>query len=399
MKKRQIEEAGRSIPVIEQCDILVCGGGPAGCAAALAAAREGMDVCLIEKDCSPGGLATNGLIAFFLTMCDGRGHQVIGGIAEEFFRAAIQFGPGRIPECWQEGGDPAKRVEQRLTAEFNPFWFMLCLEKLLVEAGVNILYDTRLCTVCCHDGRVEGVLVENKSGRGAILCKAAIDATGDADLCALCGEETVSLDSNRRAAWFYSHNGGKLKLHVMGDIFYLPVPEGSPTFSGDDYRDVTRSSIDSRTVVRKTILELRQQEATKDLVPVALPSIPLLRKTRRLKGLCEICEEDENRFREDAVGMTGYYRKAGLLLYFPYGCLIGKTGNILAAGRCISSREEFAWNITRGITSSSITGQAAGTAAALAVKGGVTVQELDIKLLQETLRRNGVIIRSPQELL
>ena len=395
MSKQMIKEAGRAVPVIAHCDVLVCGGGPAGCAAALAAAREGLSVCLLEKDCCPGGLATKGLIACFLPLCDGRGNQVIGGIAEEFFRLALQCGPGEVPDCWREGGDPALRKEIRLTAEFNPFWFMLALEKLLVEAGVELLYDTRLCGAVCSEGRVEAVLVENKSGRCAVACRCAVDATGDADLCALCGEETVSLDSNRRAAWFYSHSGGRLRLHILGDTFYLPVPEGSPTFAGDDWRDVARFCVDSRDLIREELLRLRGREDTGDLVPAALPSTPLLRKTRRLRGLYEISEADENRFCPTAVGMTGYYRKPGLLLCFPYGSLVGRCKNLLAAGRCISSREEFAWNITRGIPSSSVTGQAAGTAAALCAREGVSVQDLPPEALRERLRSRGAILPAP----
>ncbi len=388
---KMIEERARSLPVIAECDVLVCGGGMAGCAAALAAARNGAMVALIDKSCCLGGLATVGLIAIFLPLCDGNGNQVIGGIAEEFFRAGIEFGPGKIPDCWLEGGDPALRAQQRLRAEFNPSWMMLSVEKKLVEAGVRLVFDTRLCAVDREGDRIRAAIVENKSGRCAILCKTAVDATGDADLCHFAGEETVSLDSNRRASWFYSLSHGRQALHIMGDIFFEPVPEGHRTFAGDNWEDVSAFMVDSRDIVREKILEARGKEGTEDLTPTALPGVPLMRRTRRLKGKAEI--DEEFRFSGRNVGMTGYYRQQGLVVYFPYECLIGKAGNLFAAGRCISSREEYPWHITRGIPSCCITGQAAGTAAALCARDSVSAQDLDVGMLQDTLIAQGVRLR------
>ena len=194
--------------------------------AALAAARNGADVCLIEKGYGLGGLATFGLIAIFLPLCDGNGHQVIGGIPEELFNLALRYGPGSIPDCWKEGGSMEERAEKRLSAEFNPAWLMIAIEDLLVKSGVKIYYDTRICSTVKEDGRISAVIVENKRGRMAVSCKAVVDATGDADVCFFSGEETVSLDSNRRAAWFYSKSHNDVKLHILGDIFHQPVPEG-----------------------------------------------------------------------------------------------------------------------------------------------------------------------------
>ncbi len=391
MEKQNIAEQGRNIPVMESCDVLVCGGGVAGVAAALAAARNGADVCLVEKGYVLGGLATIGLITDFLPLCDGEGHQVIGGIPEEFFRLAIQYGPGSIPDCWQEGGDIAQRAQHRLTAKFNPAWFQLALEQLLLKAHVRLMYDTRICAVVKDGNRVQAVIVENKSGRGTVTCKALVDATGDADVCFQAGEATESLDSNRRACWFYSYNGQKVQLHISGDIFFQPVPEGHPTFSGDNWRSVTAFMLDSRQLVLDKLEELHQRPETADAAPLLLAAYPQMRKTRRLKSDFEL-EVYDHKYYEDAIGMTGYYRNPGLILYIPYRALKAvKTENLLAAGRCISCLEP-AWNITRGIPSCSITGQAAGTAAALCVKTGETVQSLKAEVLQNALREQGVII-------
>ena len=98
-----IQENTKEIPVKYQPDVAVAGGGIAGIAAALAAARNGADVLLIEKQCMVGGLATSGLIAGYLPLCDGYGHQVSYGIAEELLRLSIRYGAqSEVPLAWLE---------------------------------------------------------------------------------------------------------------------------------------------------------------------------------------------------------------------------------------------------------------------------------------------------------
>jgi len=392
MQEKMILEQEKEIPVILDCDVAVCGGGVAGAAAALSAARNGADVCLLEKAYNLGGMATLGLITFFLPLCDSRGHQMIGGIPEEFFRLAVRYGPGKVPECWEKDGDPEQRKKKVFTAEFNPAWFSLGLEQLLLDAGVRIVYDTRLCSVVKDGDRVSALIVENKSGRGAVTCRAAVDCTGDADLCHLAGEETVSLNTNRRAGWFYSYDGQKVKLNVVGDIFHQPVPKGSMTFAGDNWEDVTGFVIDSHTLILEKVDKMRGAEGGENTVPLIVPTLPQFRKTRRLKGLYELHVTDQKTYFGDSIGMTGYYRVPGLVIYYPYRALVGgKTANVLAAGRCISCLEP-AWNISRGIPSCSITGQAAGAAAAMLVRDGVRADQVDVKKLRETLLSQKVII-------
>ena len=390
--EKMIQEDNRSVPVMLECEVAVCGGGVAGVAAAVAAARNGADVCLIEKSYNLGGLATQGLIAFFLPLCDSMGHKMIGGIPEEFFRLSMQYGPGKVPECWEEGGDEEQRKKTVFSAEFNPAWFSIGLEQMLIKEGVRIMYDTRLCSVKMEGSRIDALIVENKSGRGAVSCRAVVDATGDADICYMAGEETVSLDSNRRAGWFYSFDGQKVKLQVVGDIFHQPVPEGSYTFAADNWKSVTDFCLDSHQLIDGKVRELRAKEGGEDIVPLIVPTFPQYRKTRRLKGLYELDVTDRETYFEDSIGMTGYYRSPGLVIYYPYRCLIsGKTDNLLAAGRCISCLEP-AWNISRGIPSCSITGQAAGTAAAMMVKEDVRTDAVDIARLQQTLISQKVLI-------
>ena len=85
-KQRSLREAARSVPVVGAFDVAVVGGGVAGVAASVAAARNGVTVCLIEKACAVGGLATLGLVTVYLPLCDGKGRQVMGGLAEELLK-------------------------------------------------------------------------------------------------------------------------------------------------------------------------------------------------------------------------------------------------------------------------------------------------------------------------
>ena len=108
------------------CDVAVVGGGIAGVAAALQAARSGMKTILIEKTILTGGLATTGLVYFYLPLCDGNGRQVTFGITEELLRASLQYGPGDIPADWHEPG-----AGRRLQAVFSPAAFVLAMDEML----------------------------------------------------------------------------------------------------------------------------------------------------------------------------------------------------------------------------------------------------------------------------
>ena len=128
--------------------MVVAGGGIAGISAALAAARNGAEVLLIEKQCILGGLATAGLVTIYLPLCDGRGNQMSYGIAEELFHLSISQGAQeRYPKAWLEYGTKEERSKQRFEVQFNPQSMALLTEELLLKNGVEILYDTRICSV------------------------------------------------------------------------------------------------------------------------------------------------------------------------------------------------------------------------------------------------------------
>ncbi len=275
-----VREPARTLPVIAGYDVLVAGGGIAGVAAAVAARRQGASVCLIEKTAALGGLATLGNVIVWLPLCDGRGRQVIGGMGEELLRLSVhdlvRDVPTAhfrgVPPCWEAGGDPDMRKQVRFLVEFNPSSYLFSLEKWAVDAGVSLLYDTRVCGLKRRGARLTHALVENKGGRQALAAKIFVDATGDADLCHLAGEETESLDSNVLCGWFYYLVDGTLRLDKCSNTFSPKLTqEGGvgPFFRGDDGRQVTDMVLGSRDLVRRRLVSCAR--ATRALMSSSLP--------------------------------------------------------------------------------------------------------------------------------
>ena len=165
-------------------EVAVCGGGIAGIAAALAAARGGKKVILFEKQYILGGLATAGLITIYLPLCDGYGKQVSFGLAEELLRLSIKYGyEDRYPDNWLDGVGTRTEKDKRFEVRYNAQVFAILAERELLKAGVDILYGSYVVDAETENDRIKSISVENKSGRTVYKIKSVIDATGDADLC------------------------------------------------------------------------------------------------------------------------------------------------------------------------------------------------------------------------
>lgn len=171
-----VYEPERKLEVKRTCDVFVAGGGIAGIAAALAAARQGQKVILCEKQCALGGLATLGLVTIYLPLCDGNGNWVVHGIAEELFRLSIRHGCNRAkfpdPKLWLDGSATAEqRRRARLQVQFHPLLFAFECEALLRREGVDIFLDTRADGVLVEKHRITCAVLTNKSGRFAVAAK------------------------------------------------------------------------------------------------------------------------------------------------------------------------------------------------------------------------------------
>lgn len=279
--------------VLTKCDVLVAGGGVAGIAAALAAARCGSDVLLVEREYLLGGLSTLGLVTIFLPLCDGMGNQVSFGISEELLKLSVQdCEEDALPQVWLKDLGVEDRKNYRYMAAFNPHMFALRTEEILKKNKVKILYGTMIVAVQRKGRRIDAVIVENKSGRYAIKINGSvIDCTGDADICAM-SQETTALPArdNLLAAWHYVYSKGKIQLQNLG---VCDVPEENCTgykvpplcerrFKGVNAQELSEMTMISHDKMLEDILAHRKQD--KKYEPICLPGIPQVRMTRRLEG-------------------------------------------------------------------------------------------------------------------
>jgi hypothetical protein len=274
----------------------------------------------------------------------------------------------------------------------------------MVSANVDLLLDTLFCSTVMEEGTCAAIIVENKSGRSAFKAACYIDATGDADLAVRCGLATAEQE-NWLSYWMYSTSleameravaEGRIErgIHLMqlgANDSGRGAPEGSPRYCGTDDRQITQFVLAGRALALR---ELKSRQKGRFSL-LSLPTIPQLRTTRRLVGRWTLSASDVGRAFPDSIGCAGDWREPGPVYEVPYRCLQSNAArNVLSAGRCISS-EGDAWEVTRVIPAAAMTGQAAGTAAALMVHRGCIVQELDVAELQHVLENAGVILHSP----
>ena len=380
-------------------DVVVCGAGVAGVAAALECARSGLRTALVEKTVLVGGLATTGLVNYYLPLCDGRGRQVIFGIAEELLHLSLKYGPGDIPAGWPDG--PQEQRTARYQTPFSPASFILALDEALVDAGVSIWLDTLVCRPLMAGDAIVGVEVENKSGRGLLRATIVIDATGDADIAyragAPCvdGENYLSLwalhvtDDDLRKALDTGSGLPLLKgVRVGGDAFGRGHPADYPRLRGTSGDDVTRLVLDGRSLLReyyRTRQAERGASGRNNVFPITLPSMAQFRTTRHIAGQSTLVDGQANTHFADSVALTGDWRQRGPVWEIPYGTLVPqRVRGLLAAGRCISAHGE-AWEVTRVIPAAALTGQIAGVAARLALAQRVLPDVLSAQDVQREM--------------
>lgn len=380
----------------DKCTVLVCGGGFAGIASALAAARGGADVLLLEREYILGGLGTAGIVTIYLPLCDGEGHQVSFGIAEELFMLSMKHGAeDRYPKAWLENGTLEEKIKHRFEVQFNPHIFAMAAEKLLLDNGVRILYGTTAVSVHKTDNKIDAVIVENKSGRyGIAVDRSVVDCSGDADICKLSGAETVNFgQGNVLAAWHYSLSKEGLKLRMKGAC---DIPDKFKTsempllttrrFTGLDGKELSEMVQMSHDRIYKDVLENKEKDES--YVPVTIPTIPQIRMTRRIAGIYTMDDTEMHKGFDDSVGTFSDWRKRGPVYKLPFSTLYGKdVKNLICAGRCISVTDAM-WDITRVIPVCAVSGEAAGTAAAMTDDFAA----IDIKKLQKKLTDAGVKI-------
>ncbi len=377
-------------------DVAVCGGGFGGISAALAAAREGKKVILFEKEYMLGGLGTAGLITIYLPLCDGVGHQVSFGIAEELFKLSIIYGAeAEYPENWIDGIGTRTENDKRYRVQYNAQVFAILVEQLLLKNGVDILYGSYVVDTNVEDKKITELYVENKSGRMVYKAKSVVDATGDCDIAKFSGAPTKTYkQGNVLASWYYYVDTEGHKLQTLGAAD-IPIEERKGTqpesllerrFSGLDGKEISEMVCLSHA---KTLEHwLNKRKVSPKTVISTIATIPQLRMTRKIVGEYELKNTEVHTYFEDSIGMVSNWKERGPIYEVPFRTLYSKeVKNLITAGRCTSVNETL-WDVMRVIPCCAVTGQAAGIAAALTDD----FSKIDVKLLQQKLVDNGVVL-------
>ena len=396
----------KTLEIKKEYDVIVCGGGLAGVAAAVSAAKNGLSTLLLEKSNILGGLGTLGLINLFVPMCNGRGKQIIFGLAEKWLRMSAELGFDTIPEEWRDG-EPKKETKTRYIQRYSPAIFAYQLTEEATKAGVDLLFDCIACDPIMNKNICRGVITESKGGTEFYGCRMLIDTTGDCDVLRrggipfVAGEnfftfaaKMITLDSCAEAA-----KKGNIELAYKGmhggciNLFGDNQPSDIPRWSGLSAEDVTDY------IVRNHLLMLENLKKTdrRSREIVTTPGMPQFRTTAHIKGDYSLSVHDAYRHFDDSVCAINDFEHRDHLFEIPLRCLTRRDfPNIITAGRSADGTG-YGWDLIRVIPPAILTGQAAGEAASLAIKSERSVADVDIRTLQAKLEKENVMIHFPDE--
>ena len=408
-------EPARDLPIARTTDVLVVGGGPAGVAAAIAAARAGAKTLLIERFGYLGGTATASLMACingFRNQVEPDATQTVRGIAEEIIlRLKAMDGLGRSP--YQQKSYPTEpgKLEYSYAVDTEKLKYVTL--KMCVEAGVDLLFHTWFCDQIVDSAAVRGAIVENKSGRQALMAKVVVDASGDADLAARAGapcwqvrgDEAPRLNDGLmyRIEFGAKRPEGEYNCDFGGNAVVWGPAVGP--INGVDAEQVSQAETDARLRVYEDFAEKQKEHPElADAKVIETPPLLGIRQTRFIEGEYKLTADDaiSGRRFDDVVAISScpiihYYGYRRYLEHegydIAYRCLIPKAvDNLLVAGRSISS-EQQPYESHRAMAPIMAIGQAAGAAAALCSQTGVRPRDLDVTRLQQLLISQGVELR------
>lgn len=398
----------KKLEIKKEYDIIVCGGGVAGVAAAVTAANNGNSVLLIEKSNILGGLATLGLINLFVPMCNGRGKQIIFGLCEKWVRLSAKYSYDTIPDEWKNG-EPKHPTNVRYLQRYSPYIFALQLTEEVTSSGADILFDCIACDPVMDGNICKGVITESKSGTEYYGCKILIDVTGDCDILRRAGVPTVAgqnfftyiaklitLDSCAKAIEkndinyaFGTISGGNINLY--GDN----QPDNIPKWTGLSVEEVT----DYLVTNQRVMLEKLKKTDRKSREIAHFPLMPQFRTTCRINGDYTLKISDAYNHFDDSICAINDFDHRDHLFEIPLRAISHKDyPNMLTAGRSASG-EGYAWDLMRVIPPAIITGQAASHVASLAIKSKTAVSNVNISTLQASLEKDNIMVHFPDEYL
>jgi hypothetical protein len=426
-----IVEPEQRTPVVARADLVVVGGGPAGIAAAVAGARNGLSVTLVERYAYLGGLASGGMVLVLDDMCNGEEISV-RGLCGEMIDRMERIGLCVVPPEAERRSDPAlwrkwsrwgvfdfhSHVKPQpicYAAAFDPDGFKRAANDMIGEAKVDLRLHSWFSRAIVEDGRITGIVCETKSGRQAIMGDIVVDASGDLDVAASAGapfthgsyivttvfrlggvdtEAAERFEYEEPAAFNLVDREAKKIMGGSWDKWWLKTPLpgvvwcNCPHMAGLDgisVEDLTRADFLGRERIAALVAHVREKMPgfEKAFVVDVAPQIGV-RQTRLLDGVYVMSKEDvaQRRHFADSVARGRDY-------YYPYRTMLPRgVGQLLVAGRHYSATSS-AQRSSREIPPCMAMGEAAGVAAALALEGDVALDRVDVARLQAKLRAQG----------
>ena len=440
-----VAEPARDTPVFDETDVLVLGGGPAGTAAAIAAARAGARVALVERHNHLGGLATGGLVIWIDRMTDWDGRLVIRGLAEEILdrlpRDAIH-GPNpkdwgvRAPELVREWKPRFSAFHGIVTwaPMIDPEWLKHVSMEMVLSEKVDLLLHCWMAAPLMDQGRVAGAILETKQDRVAIRARVTIDTTGDGDLYARAGAAFASdiaddsIHHTINVAWLWGGVDMARWLDFLKDrpaehaafldsgrkalgLFEKPMPTWRNdvcVFMGPRFAGYSAVDVDDLNAVelmsRRKMVELLQfyrahaPGFADAWIMLTAPQMGV-RHSRRLIGAGAVRRAGwaAGIVHNDEIGVSPSLGPNFASVSVPYASLVPRDlDGLLVAGRHLSCDPQ-SHSFMREIPQCWMTGQAAGIAAAQAVARGVEPRAVDVRAVQATLRAQGAYLHAASE--
>ena len=402
-------EPAHEIPVFHETDVVVVGGGPAGFAAAIGAARAGAKVALVERYGSLGGLFTNGMVLIVLSTsarADGKWRLVQGGLVTEFADRAHALGSD-IGNYGLERADGSIHWQPTIDPEGAKY----LMDRMVEENKVEMFFHSWGVDVIQDGNRVLGVVFESKQGRQAILAKQVVDCTGDADMLFKAGGDyrqithgighvvrLGNMDRVTAKSVPVGANGKKLpgkwplKSNEGNPSLWWGNTGAGPKGNGLDVRDLTGAEIGFRKEWFEHVRVMRKTPGWEEVFIANTCSQIGPRATRLVDAEVVLSRKDldaDPTF-PDTIGWCG--AAAGHPAHpVPYRALVPKkVDNVLCAGRCIGTGDSI--DTFRLIGPCFVTGQAAGVAAALAARKGLAPRALAYGDLRSELVRQKVYL-------
>lgn len=438
-----ITEPARTIPIYGEYDIAVVGGGPAGIAAAAAAASLGRSVLLLEHYGFLGGMGTAAGVTNFCGLhanVHGEIRQVVHGVADDLL--------GRIAAL---GGlnEPHLIFGKTKAQAYDTAAYKIAADDLLLSRGAKILFHAHAAGVMMDGERIDALLIETKSGRMAVRAGMIIDCSGDGDVAAFAGApfeiggadggmlyptmmfrlnnvdaeaageawRTIPLlmDEAEKRGMRFPRKGAILRpqkhtIEWRVNVTQLASPNGR-ALDGSDANDLSLGEIEGRKQALAFFGFLRDNApGFENAYIVDLPPQLGIRETRRITGQYQLSREDVLTCAsfDDTIGVNGWPIEAHVAgdvkwewpdipgsrgyNHLPYRMLVPqKVVNLLVAGRCASMTHE-GQSAARVSGACFVMGEAAATGAHLAIANGGIAGEIDVNTLQQTLEHNGVFL-------